>query len=916
MDLIRTLGVAIDPSAAKTGGAAAASAFSGVGKSAREMEGAAGRAANVLKQTGAEMKASSSAGQMLRDTLTQQTRVLETLSGAVSELTAILKASSTAAVLAAAAESKLSAAASVASASITSTTTAAAAASTSYLAIVATADRASESVRRLSAQARAMKSIGSGPTITQQPGWIVPASSSAMSAMGATTSTREMINVTNSARQLLLLENGARASESAMQRLMNAFWSANTAITSGSKSIAGFVSEINVMGTAIAGAGLVMFARDLIDTEIKVQGAANALRYASGTAQEFAKNQQFVRQVSNALGLDLLQTSADFSQLAAAAKGTKLEGAGARDILLATAKASAALHLSSAQTSQIITAFYQMLGKGTVQAQEFKLQLGNALPVAMQLASRATGLTVAELGKMMDAGELLASDFLPKFAAEMDRSFSADAAKNVNSVSAEVNRLSTAWMDFKSELMNGAIGDILIWSLGKLRDILKEIQPLVQGVGGELKAFGYWADPNKDPKFQDYVTRRLNQRGVIPSSTTASSNQITIPNVEGPSADALAAARRDQVVTETRARGLDLLASSQSQYADQVARTWNEMSRVKDLGLSLDASKVFIFDKGKIDEASQSLGGLEAASKTVADVEKALNLVFSDIDAASQQNMQQLAAVNDQLDAFFDDLDRKSATMLDQRVGRGGYTPKQTATGSNLKDMGASMKTAAEDLTNMFEQAKAAGQDMVSSVSSGFTGFFDDIIEGTDNVGKSFTKMTASILRDIAKIVAQRMIAEPIAGAIMSGVGAIFSAGVGSAVGASSATAGFGDGITLNPSVGYAHTGGVIGSTILSTKLVDPSIFNHAPRFHNGLKPDEFPAVLQRGEEVVPANRAGRDGVTVSMPITVNVDGSKGGTPEQNKQLGEDIARQLEAMVDSRLVMALRPRGLLNRAGA
>lgn len=912
MDLVRDLQVRIDATAAKSGGAAAASAFAGVGKSARDMEGAAGRAANVLKQTGAEMKASSSAGQMLRDTLTQQTRVLETLSGAVSELTAILKASSTAAVLAAAAESKLSAAASVASASITSTTTAASAASTSYLAIVATADRASESVRRLSAQARAMKSIGSGPTITQQPGWIVPASSSAMSAMGATTSTREMINVTNSARQLLLLENGARASESAMQRLMNAFWSANTAITSGSKSIAGFVSEINVMGTAIAGAGLVMFARDLIDTEIKVQGAANALRYASGTAQEFAKNQQFVRQVSNALGLDLLQTSADFSQLAAAAKGTKLEGAGARDILLATAKASAALHLSSAQTSQIITAFYQMLGKGTVQAQEFKLQLGNALPVAMQLASRATGLTVAELGKMMDAGELLASDFLPKFAAEMDRAFSADAAKNVHSVSAEVNRLSTAWLDLKSEMMEGPIGDMLVGSLTKLRDVLKDVAPAAKDLGLAIKA---WVDAFGGKEFgidHAYVTGMLNKHGYIPPSTTASSNQVAIPNVEGPSTDALAAARRDQVVTETRARGLDLLASSQSQYADQVARTWNEMSRVKDLGLSLDASKVFIFDKGKIDEASQSLGGLEAASKTLADVEKALNLVFSDIDAASQQNMQQIAAVNDQLDAFFDDLDRKSATMLDQRVGRGGYTPKQTATGSNLKDMGASMKTAAEDLTNMFEQSKAAGQDMVSSVSSGFTGFFDDIIEGTDNVGKSFTKMTASILRDIAKIVAQRMIAEPIAGAIMSGIGGILSASPAGGIGS---TAGFGDGVALNPSIGYAHTGGVIGSTILSTKLVDPSIFNHAPRFHNGLKPDEFPAVLQRGEEVVPANRAGRDGVTVSMPITVNVDGSKGGTPEQNKQLGEDIARQLEAMVDSRLVMALRPRGLLNRAG-
>jgi hypothetical protein len=35
-------------------------------------------------------------------------------------------------------------------------------------------------------------------------------------------------------------------------------------------------------------------------------------------------------------------------------------------------------------------------------------------------------------------------------------------------------------------------------------------------------------------------------------------------------------------------------------------------------------------------------------------------------------------------------------------------------------------------------------------------------------------------------------------------------------------------------------------------------LFNLAPRLHTGLRPDEFPAILQRGEEVVP--RGERDG--------------------------------------------------------
>ena len=44
-----------------------------------------------------------------------------------------------------------------------------------------------------------------------------------------------------------------------------------------------------------------------------------------------------------------------------------------------------------------------------------------------------------------------------------------------------------------------------------------------------------------------------------------------------------------------------------------------------------------------------------------------------------------------------------------------------------------------------------------------------------------------------------------------------------------------------------------------------------APRLHNGLAPDEFPAVLQRGERVVPKGRAGQ------MPsVTINVQAPRG----------------------------------------
>jgi len=55
-------------------------------------------------------------------------------------------------------------------------------------------------------------------------------------------------------------------------------------------------------------------------------------------------------------------------------------------------------------------------------------------------------------------------------------------------------------------------------------------------------------------------------------------------------------------------------------------------------------------------------------------------------------------------------------------------------------------------------------------------------------------------------------------------------------------------------SVSAAHAGGVVGALNM-TRTVHPAMFANAPRYHSGgvagLAPDEYPTVLQRGEEVI-----------------------------------------------------------------
>ena len=69
-----------------------------------------------------------------------------------------------------------------------------------------------------------------------------------------------------------------------------------------------------------------------------------------------------------------------------------------------------------------------------------------------------------------------------------------------------------------------------------------------------------------------------------------------------------------------------------------------------------------------------------------------------------------------------------------------------------------------------------------------------------------------------------------------------------------------------------AHKGGIVGYNRLPVRNIDPRVFENARRFHDGgvagLKSNEIPAILQRGEEVLTANdpRHTNNGGGVSSP--------------------------------------------------
>lgn len=176
------------------------------------------------------------------------------------------------------------------------------------------------------------------------------------------------------------------------------------------------------------------------------------LNFATGGNS--AREIEYLREVTGRLGLEFASTSRAYGQFQAAARGTALEGAKARDIFESIARASAVMGLSADQTSGVLLALQQMVSKGTVQAEELRGQLGEKLPGAFQIAAKAMGVTTAELGKMLEQGQVVADDFLPKFARAMNENIGGAAESAAQRLDAAVNRFDNAW-----ERLKQSVGD-------------------------------------------------------------------------------------------------------------------------------------------------------------------------------------------------------------------------------------------------------------------------------------------------------------------------------------------------------------------------------------------------------------------------------------------------------------------------
>ncbi|WP_157991627.1 tape measure protein, partial [Caldimonas tepidiphila] len=275
--------------------------------------------------------------------------------------------------------------------------------------------------------------------------------------------------------RLTLQGAGAVASQlGGVQRQVQAVGQSADDAGNGADRLAAAIGRIGHYGALVGTLGVLQAAgRALFEASAAAERLATQLDFATGGAG--AREMAFVSGLANRLGLDLQGAAKAYGMLAAAARGTSMEGKGARQVFEAVSKAAAAMGLSADETSGALLALQQMISKGKVSSEELTGQLGERLPGAFQIAARAMGVTTVELSKMLEQGQVLSEDFLPKFARQLEQELGDAAEKSADRLDAAVARMGNAWSSLKRAVGDSGISRGIANSMGVLTNDMKAV---------------------------------------------------------------------------------------------------------------------------------------------------------------------------------------------------------------------------------------------------------------------------------------------------------------------------------------------------------------------------------------------------------------------------------------------------------
>ncbi len=225
--------------------------------------------------------------------------------------------------------------------------------------------------------------------------------------------------------------------------------------------IEGAKGAITIAATVAVGKSIMTAGQDL-------QSVESGLTAVTGSSEAAGKEMNYLREQANRLGLDLIKTSRDYMKFSASTKSS-MDSKTTKAIFEGLSEYSTVLGLTSEQSSLALNALSQMSAKSVVSMEELRQQLGDHIPGAMAVFTKAynkvnnTMLTEGQFADLVGEGKVLASKILPQvgkeFAALARNGGALDKA--VNSNRASFQRLQTAMQNSMGQFFDGGFGSAL-----------------------------------------------------------------------------------------------------------------------------------------------------------------------------------------------------------------------------------------------------------------------------------------------------------------------------------------------------------------------------------------------------------------------------------------------------------------------
>lgn len=514
-------------------------------------------------------------------------------------------------------------------------------------------------------------------------------------------------------------------------------------------SIQGVISRFGALGAAVATVGVAV--RPVIESTIALDQMRRTLTTVTGSADEAARQIDFLRKVSQQSGQQFDEVGKSYAKFAASALQSGLSIQQTQEVFKSVALAAGNLGLSSDQAKRALEALSQIASKGTVSMEELRQQLGDALPGVLPLLAKELGLTQAELNKVVEAGNLLAQEAIPAIGRALGALQPQDGV--VNGMVATWNRFINVVRQAGTTLTEGPLGGAIGVGLKGLAEGIKAVAFVAvsasEGIAflaktiGATTAFVAGGGKNFD-EYRETISRFAQEsadgigkfaetaRGASEASAglmaetaklggsfakLALESQKTIDTavLQSQASDKIVEARKKEIETSgalASIAGDEAAAREQAAAATLRGAEAGEAAARADLAVvaALQAAKTAVLEKA----AAEGLGA-EATKKAVEELDKKLIKAEADVEKSRAQADALRAG------AIAADLAAKAARNNADRIGemRKAYEDAVTAL-ENVKVAlisGAATEDDVKKATEALATAKGLLRDAIDDVT-------------------------------------------------------------------------------------------------------------------------------------------------------------------------------------------------------